>query len=57
MKEYMKYHGMTKTYQHMGVIMGDHHIYLPQFDPLKLASQLLTRYINPTKTHKSTWNV
>ena len=49
MQEHMKYHGMTKTYQHMGIIMGDHHIYLPQFDPLKLASQFLTQYINSTK--------
>ena len=53
----MKCHGMTKTYQHMGVIMEDHHIYSPQFDPLKLASQLLTQYMNSTKIHKSTWNV
>jgi len=23
----MNYHGITNTYQHMGIIMGIHHIY------------------------------
>ena len=27
MEEHMEYHGITNTYHHMGIIMGDHHIY------------------------------
>ena len=27
MKEYMNYHGITNTYQHMGIIIENHHIY------------------------------